>query len=366
MAMRHGESLKRPQRPAAHQQDSAAGRRTMARPSLIAVPMKSPAPVAPTPVTTARTVGSEAHSRYSTPSAITQMKGSAIRPRNATIAPVTPNQRLPSTIEALPIFGPGRNWHRPMVSAKSACVSQRRSSTIVRCAHGITPPNERAPMARKPVNKSVSERGGATSIFSWTIHHMRAWLVPLVLCIAVQAHAAGPASLVFSELEKVRILSLGPWPPQMPRDPRNRVSGKREAIAFGERLFFEPRLSGTGSVLCATCHAPFRSFQDARPHAFGLEQVERNTPTLLNVAFYRRYGWDGGRENLWSQSIRPLLEPREMGSSAAHVASFVRRQLAADYGKSSMRRRRRTMRRCWRTWARRSPPTRKRYSPAAR
>ena len=163
---------------------------------------------------------------------------------------------------------------------------------------------------------------------------MPAWLVPLVLCIAVQAHAAGPDSLVFSELEKVRILSLGPWPPQMPRDPRNRVSGKREAIAFGERLFFEPRLSGTGSVLCATCHAPFRTFQDARPRAFGLEQVERNTPTLLNVAFYRRYGWDGVRENLWSQSIRPLLEPREMGSSAAHVASFVRRQLAADYGKS--------------------------------
>src|SRR5918999_1472322 len=39
-----------------------------------------------------------------------------------------------------------------MVSAKSASVTQRRSSTITRCAHGITPPKDRAPMARKPKN----------------------------------------------------------------------------------------------------------------------------------------------------------------------------------------------------------------------
>jgi hypothetical protein len=34
----------------------AAGRRASTRPSLTAVPMKSPAPAAPTPVTTARSV----------------------------------------------------------------------------------------------------------------------------------------------------------------------------------------------------------------------------------------------------------------------------------------------------------------------
>src|SRR5882672_1309761 len=116
------------------------------------------------------------------------MNGSAIRPRNATIDPLTPNQRLPSTIEALPMFGPGRNWHRPIVSAKSAGVSQRRSSTIVRCAHGITPPNERAPMARKPMNSSLRLRGGVTSIFSCTIQHMRT-LLAFALLLALQAKA---------------------------------------------------------------------------------------------------------------------------------------------------------------------------------
>ena len=145
---------------------------------------------------------------------------------------------------------------------------------------------------------------------------MRARLVALLFCIAGVAHAD----------ERARILSHGPWPPPAPRD-----AGKRELIALGERLFFEPRLSGTGSVLCASCHVPYRAFQDGRARAFGLEEVDRNTPTLLNVAFYRRYGWDGARTELALQSVRPLLEPREMRSSAAHVAAFVRQRLANDY-----------------------------------
>jgi len=140
--------------------------------------------------------------------------------------------------------------------------------------------------------------------------------------------------VVFSSEERDRILSHGPWPPPARRDPSNRVSGKPEAIALGERLFFEPRLSGTGSVLCATCHAPFRAFQDARPRAFGLEEVERNTPSLVNAGLYRWYGWDGAHDSLWSQSIRPLLDPREMKASPAHVGSFVRGHLAADYAKA--------------------------------
>ena len=99
--------------------------------------------------------------------------------------------------------------------------------------------------------------------------------------------------VVFTETEIKAILSHGPWPPARRKDASNRVSGKPEAIALGERLFFEPRLSGTGSVLCATCHVPFRQFQDARPRGFGLEEGDRNTPSLMNVGLYRWYGWDG-------------------------------------------------------------------------
>jgi cytochrome c peroxidase len=135
----------------------------------------------------------------------------------------------------------------------------------------------------------------------------------------------------FTKEEIAKILQHGPWPPPTARDPSNRVSGKREAVAFGEKLFFEPRLSGTGSVLCATCHAPFRAFQDARARAFGLQEVDRNTPTVINARFYRWYGWDGGHDSLWSQSIRPLLDAREMNATGAHVAGIVRKIFATEY-----------------------------------
>src|SRR3954471_4438162 len=120
--------------------------------------------------------------------------------------------------------------------------------------------------------------------------------------------------------EQIRIVAHGPWPPAARHDSTNHVSGRREAIALGERLFFEPRLSGTGSVLCATCHVPFRHFQDGRARGFGLEDVDRNTPSVLNVRFNRWFGWDGANDSLWAQSIRPLLDPREMKASPAHVA----------------------------------------------
>jgi cytochrome c peroxidase len=135
----------------------------------------------------------------------------------------------------------------------------------------------------------------------------------------------------FSRDELAAILSLGPWPPPARRDPSNRVSGKPAAIALGEKLFFEPRLSGTGSVLCATCHAPFRAFQDARPRGFGLQEVDRNTITVINSAFYRWYGWDGANDSLWSQSIRPLLDEREMNATDAHVAGAIRKIFPAEY-----------------------------------
>ena len=142
----------------------------------------------------------------------------------------------------------------------------------------------------------------------------------------------------FTREEIAKILQHGPWPPPAARDPSNRVSGKPEAITFGEKLFFEPRLSGTGSVLCATCHAPFRAFQDARPRAFGLQEVDRNTPTVLNARFYRWFGWDGGHDSLWSQSIRPLLDAREMNATPGHVARIVRTVLPVEYEKAFERR----------------------------
>ena len=174
---------------------------------------------------------------------------------------------------------------------------------------------------------------------------MRVWIILVSLLLTpVIAKAEEPSiphlekqlsissAPAFTAAEKRKILSHGPWPPQRARDPSNRVSGNVAAVALGERLFFEPRLSGPGSVLCATCHVPFRGFQDNRPRGKGLEEVDRNTPTVLNVRFSRWFGWDGANDSLWAQSIRPLLDPREMRSSPRHVADFVRADASSSSG----------------------------------
>jgi cytochrome c peroxidase len=108
------------------------------------------------------------------------------------------------------------------------------------------------------------------------------------------------------------------------RDPSNRVSGSADAAALGEALFHSTRLSTVGGMRCATCHEPWRHFTDGRARALGAANGARNTPSLLDVRLQHWFGWDGANDSLWSQSIRPMLDPREMRSDAAHVAGALR------------------------------------------
>jgi len=155
----------------------------------------------------------------------------------------------------------------------------------------------------------------------------------LLLAAASAATLAAPA---FSEDETRRIVAHGPWPAPWTRDPSNRVSGDANAIDLGERLFFERRLSVNGEISCSRCHLPERNWSDGLPRAVGLAEVDRNAPSVVNVRYHHWFGWDGAHDSLWAQSINPMLDPRELGMSAASVAKFVRsdRDLACRYGKT--------------------------------
>jgi cytochrome c peroxidase len=140
----------------------------------------------------------------------------------------------------------------------------------------------------------------------------------------------------FTDAEIRIILSHGPWPARVANDPSNRVSGKTAAIDLGTRLFFEPRLSGPGNMSCARCHVPERNWTDNLRRGVGVAEVDRNTPTLINLLAQRWYGWDGAADSLWFQSLRPLLDKRELASSPHHVAHLMRtdEQLACRYRKA--------------------------------
>lgn len=63
------------------------------------------------------------------------------------------------------------------------------------------------------------------------------------------------------------------------------AAGPEGEIWLGRALFFDPRLSSTGTVSCATCHEPAQSFTDGLPQSVGEmgAVVGRNAPTLFGL-----------------------------------------------------------------------------------
>jgi cytochrome c peroxidase len=132
-----------------------------------------------------------------------------------------------------------------------------------------------------------------------------------------------PTGGEFTPAQTAQVLALGPWPPPWRPDPSNRVSGNADAIALGRSLFFDARLSGRGTHACSSCHRPEMAWQDGKRVGEGLAPSKRNTPSLFDVRYRRWFGWDGAGDSLWAQSIRPILDPREMGASAEHVRAHI-------------------------------------------
>ena len=66
----------------------------------------------------------------------------------------------------------------------------------------------------------------------------------------------------------IKSLSLSEFTPSKP-DPSSRYSSNNIAAAFGKKLFFDPQLSQSGTVSCATCHQPEKRFSDGKRLALG-------------------------------------------------------------------------------------------------
>ena len=88
-----------------------------------------------------------------------------------------------------------------------------------------------------------------------------------------------------------------------------------DKIALGKRLYEDKRFSGDGTVSCATCHVPEKAFTDGLPVAEGIRKQKgtRNSPTVINAAYYTSQFWDGRRPSLEEQAKDPFLNPIEHG-----------------------------------------------------
>lgn len=96
-----------------------------------------------------------------------------------------------------------------------------------------------------------------------------------------------------------------------------------EAVELGKILFFDPRLSGNDELSCASCHVPALGWSDGKPLFEGFEGIEgpRRTPTIINVAFYKSYFWDGRADSLEEQALGPISSPIEMNMNLDKLAN---------------------------------------------
>lgn len=110
--------------------------------------------------------------------------------------------------------------------------------------------------------------------------------------------------------------------PEMPSIDRNPLT--IEKVRLGKLLYFDPILSGSNTMSCATCHHPDHGFADGRalgmgvggvgegPERTGGAELKRNTPTVWNAAFHHLQFWDGRAKDLEEQARGPITSTDEM------------------------------------------------------
>ena len=114
----------------------------------------------------------------------------------------------------------------------------------------------------------------------------------------------------------------------------------KEKALLGRALFFDPRLSGSGQIACASCHDPDLGWADGRTVAFGHDRqpTKRNAPSLMNSAFNAPYFWDGRAATLEEQALEPIAAATEMAGAGGEVVKRLggvgeyRKMFAAAFG----------------------------------
>lgn len=88
----------------------------------------------------------------------------------------------------------------------------------------------------------------------------------------------------------------------------------REKVALGKKLFFDPQLSRSKQIACASCHDSDLGWGDGRQFSFGHDRKtgNRNAPPIENSGYYHRLFWDGRALSLEEQALMPITNPVEM------------------------------------------------------
>jgi len=102
-----------------------------------------------------------------------------------------------------------------------------------------------------------------------------------------------------------------------------------EKIALGKKLFNDPVLSGNNTRSCSSCHHSEKAFTDGIERAVSLDgksMIQRNTPTLNNIAFQRVFFADSRVSYLEDQAIAVIRNENEMHGSLEKSALEIQKK----------------------------------------
>jgi cytochrome c peroxidase len=154
-------------------------------------------------------------------------------------------------------------------------------------------------------------------------------LAVICLCAAGPSTAQEPAARVAAVEEPITAIPAAPS-----QDPRQ--------VAFGDRLFHDPRLSHDNTRSCNSCHDTTTNGArvERRSPMSGIPEAGINTPTVFNSALNFRLNWEGNQRTLESQIETTVRNPETMGSSLDEAVGKLRadpelsRQFLEAYGRA--------------------------------
>jgi len=178
------------------------------------------------------------------------------------------------------------------------------------------------------------------------------------------SESSGIDSASFSQQEWATIKTLSPLP-GLPVDTTNKYRDSPAAVFLGQKLFFEPRLSGpiqagtpkegqlgavgeTGKIACRNCHMPESKWLfDIRSNnggaipnatALGSNWMTRNVSSVVNTVFYIRPSsgahWrenDGFSDSEWFDAQSEPEGPPVQNGSRLQLAHVIFEHYRDDY-----------------------------------
>jgi cytochrome c peroxidase len=147
-----------------------------------------------------------------------------------------------------------------------------------------------------------------------------------VMVVEAQPAAAGASSIAASaqshaneELSPRVLRRFAPLEPPAKRE-------SRELVDLGRRLYYDPRLSKTGTVSCNTCHPLDKYGATQTQVSTGIlgRQGARNAPTTYNAAGHFVQFWDGRSESVEKQALMPIENKVEMGMTTAEAVAAIK------------------------------------------